>query len=225
MRTSAFLTILMLSLFLAACQVKIPFLKESKYSIRAPASIAGEEGAISSAEFESREIDIALSVCQDLRSLRFNYDFFSKSERQFSVDLKHLSCDGPYKEQLGLNSFFGDKTLHFSEAITDENGPLASFCSRILHGEEILEDTELSSSGELLQYHFFIGPDKKKAFSIVHSYQDADGQHVLKDKETFYLSTSRDIKKRGFVVKRILEKPCATDPSQGMERYEQVLKE
>lgn len=209
------------SLFLTACQVKVPFFKESKYSVRAPASIGGESKALQSQEFPSQEIDLARSICQDLRSFRFNRPFISSKDKERVFDMRHFSCDGTYKEKLGQSLPFDDKELFFSGLITDEQGPISQLCAKLLHGEDVSENMETLPTGELIHYRFFLNENKQKVFSVVHSFPDSLGAYVAKEKETFYLGLDRDAKSKGLVVKQTKEVVCPQDPEQGMERFEQ----
>lgn len=221
MRLKVLLPFIFGSLFLTACQVKVPFFKDSKYSVRAPASIAGEDKALQSQEFEASELELARSICQDLRSLRFNKPFFSFRDKEKKFDMRHFACDGAYQEKLGFVGHLEDKGLLFSELVTDEQGPLSQFCAKLLHGEDVSENMETLSSGELIHYRFYLTEEKQKAFSVVHSFPDSAGSYVAKEKETFYLSKERDLKNKGLIVKQTKEVVCPQDPEQGMERFEQ----
>lgn len=223
MKLSAFFTILLLCVMTSGCQVKIPFLQDSKYSMRAPASVVGDNKLIVSGEYSEKELELALNYCHDLRALRFAWPFLKTNEKKSSFDKKHFGCDGSYQEKLNFESFFENSDLYFPELQTDEQGEIAKFCEKLLHGQEPVEDTEMLPNGSLVQRHFYITPEKKRAFSIIRSEPDGAGQFVIKEHEIFILSDSRDQKYRGMIVKRVRDKICPEDRDQGMERWEQIL--
>lgn len=212
-------------MLLSACQVKIPFLKDSKYSMRAPASVASDNRFVMSGEYSVRELELALNFCQDLRALRFSWPFLKTIEKQKNFDQRHYGCNGSYQEKINFESSYENQDLFFPELLTDEKGLIAPFCSRLFHGNEPVEDTEMLSNGWLIQQHFYITSDKKRAFSIIRSEPDGKGQFAIREREVLILSDSRDPKYRGLVVKHIKDKICAKDQKQEIERFEQIMHE
>jgi len=209
----------------SSCQVKNPFVKESKYSMRSPASVTGGDEYIVSGEYSQKELSLGLSFCQDLRALRFAWPFINDKEKILKFDKRYYGSDGNYQEKLNFESRFGNTDLYLSEMMTDQVGESVSFCNKMLRNKEILDDTEMLISGELVQRHFLLTSDKQKVFTVTRAISDAKGQFVVTQKESFYMSTLRDGKHRGMIVKYVKERLNSKDPDQAMERFEQILHE